>query len=300
MAKKPVKKKATGGVKKLTAKMLTKLRQQETARKQSRKQSQQKQQAVLARDKFKPGKKQRGQIVFIGVNGQKTARSKGRKGYLIYVTKTGKKWLLKQQSKRGAYKPRKFAEIQPNNNPALRKQTAKFQKSKLVTIGKGISAVKGSGKVDIRGQWDFSDKVVSTIAKSIKKTVEGVASHRVFNIKVMVLFENIDGLLETTSFNVPIEKPDHIDISIDAMQNFVSKKFYAFLAQQLAFMGYVTSGSSNHVKSLSVNKGKDRSEWRKPYEDDKGRLRLMDWKGSDMDTVHIKKIEWQLEQVKTK
>src|SRR6185437_8865563 len=113
MAKKRGQAKPRSKVVKLTAKLRQKLALQEKARKQRQKQRQQRQQALDARDSYKPRKGDRGKIVFIGVHGQRTARAKGRKGFLIYVTKTGKKWFVKQQTKRGEYKPRKFAEIQP-------------------------------------------------------------------------------------------------------------------------------------------------------------------------------------------
>jgi hypothetical protein len=243
--------------------------------------------ATAAARKFRPRKSERGRIVFIGTNGSRTAAAKGRKGYAVYVTKTGKKQIVKD-FKRG-YKPQKISEIEFKVSKSLKTAKAKFQtaKSELLTKGTRKAPVRKSGSVRPGNQWDFSDKVVDKIANSLHEALTGQKSRRTFNINAMVLVKKPDGTLKTYNVQVGIARPDHLAIEFGGIKNFVSRKFYAFLARQLAFDGYVTSGSANHVRYLPENQGLERDEWTKNGEV---------WEGHDYDTVKIQQIEWKIEQ----
>ena len=153
----------------------------------------------------------------------------------------------------------------------------------------GKVVVKGSGKLKSRGQFDFNDKLVDKFAKGIKKTIQGQRSHRKFLITAMVLVRRQDGTDKAYTVEVPIEKADHVAIEIGGIRNFVRQKFYAFMARELAFDGFVSTGSANHIRRLKENKGKKRKDWTKD-----GQV----WEGHDYETVRILTIEYRIEQIK--
>jgi hypothetical protein len=105
--------------------------------------------AQSARNAYKPRKKDRGKIVLIGTKGQKDPQLKGRKAYTVYVTKTGKKWLLKVPGAKEPYKPRKLSEIELPVRKNLRKAQSVFQASRRVYVSQHKAAVKGKGRIDI-------------------------------------------------------------------------------------------------------------------------------------------------------
>lgn len=243
---------------------------------------------------FRPRKADRGKFVLLTTRGNRGAAAKGRKGYLAYVSKAGKKSLMRVTKD---YKPRKSTDIQA---PLWRAPRAakEFETAKLEHTGAGRSVVKGRGSVKVSGAFDFSDKVVGHIARSLKTTIERQASHRSYLINANVLAELPDGSTQVFSFAVPIAKADNIQIELEGLENFVRQKFYKFLATELSMAGYVTSGSANHVRRLSVNKGKPRDQWQAVYRDAKGRSYLGEWKQMYKPEVSIRLIEWQIEQAK--
>lgn len=247
--------------------------------------------AKAARDNYKPRKGDRGKLVFIGTDGQRNPAAKGRKGHLIYVTKTGKKWLLKQAGRKGAYTARKISETEPPQSKTLRNKSKQFQASKLVRVSKhkkAAPAIKGKGSVESGGAFDFNENVIKAIAKSIKKTIESQASKRRFLIRAMVLVKLPDGSTQVFTVTVPIDKPDHISIELGGMLNFVRQKFYAFLAKELSYSGYVTSGSANHIRRLAENSGAEPGEYTKNGQE---------WQGNELEIVRIQSIDWEILQV---
>lgn len=258
---------------------------------QQAKERQQRKAAYAAKLSYKPRKKDRGKLILIGVKGQKDPQNKGRRGYLIYVTKTGKKWLVKQTGNKGQFQARKLRDIAPPARRNLRRAAKEFEAARLVKISTHKAAVKGSGSVKVKpGAWDFNEKVVTKIAKSLKQIIERQASKRSFLITAMVLVELPDGSTETFQVQLPIDKADHISIKLGGLINFVRQKFYAFMARELAFKGYVTSGSANHIRRLADNQDAEPGE----YVDKLGKH----WHGNDMEVVKILSIDWQLEQAK--
>jgi hypothetical protein len=272
------------------------IQEQFAKQRQQAKERQQRKQAYAARNAYRPRKKDFGKLTFIGIKGQKDPQAKGRKGYLLYVTKTGKKWLVKQVTNTrnvSQYKPRKLTSIAPRESKTLRNKIKAFTSARLVRVSSGKAAVKGKGSVrGSSGQYDFSDKVVAKIAKALKKTIESQRSHRVFVIRAMMLIQLPDHTQETIEIEVPIEKADNISIRLAGLINFIRQKFYRYMARELAFHGYVTVGSSNHTRRLADNEGLDREDWT----DSRGEK----WKGARLDVVRILRIDWIVEQSSTK
>ena len=84
---------------------------------------------------------------------------------------------------------------------------------------------------------------------------------------------------------MPIDKPDHIAIELGGLANFVRQKVYAFFAQELAGLGLVTVGSSNHIRRLNLNKFAEDDELRRSDGEP--------WGGIGAGLCSIERIDWQ-------
>lgn len=241
--------------------------------------------ALKATGKFRPKKTDRGNFVAVGTDGKRL--QKGKKGYLVYVDSKGRKaWQWKRDDSFLAKKIRRM-EVPFQKG---RKQAAKrFLESQVEVTGKGLAAVKGSGKIKPKGPYDFNDSVVNKMAGGIGKILRGQRSNRAFLLNALVLVTLPDGGEKVYNVKVPIQRADHVAIERGGIINFLRHKFYAFMARELAFDGYVTSGSSNHIRALKENKGKQRKDWTKD-----GQV----WEGWDYQTVKIAAIDWEMQQLK--
>lgn len=240
---------------------------------------------------FKVRKGDRGRIVFIGVKGQRNPQSKGRKGYAIDVTKTGKKRLILDKDKR--IKPEKISNVKIPFQKRFKNKIRSFQSARLVKVKRGKvnrPVIRGQGNLDTgNSAYDFNERVVSKIARSVSKALSSVKSHRIFLVSVNILVELADGETRVFSFAVPIERPDHIAIKLGGIVNWLRKKFYAAMANELRYEGYVSSGSANHIRHLNENYGVRKTNWTQGDEP---------WRGQDLEVVKILTIEWKIEQSK--
>lgn len=241
--------------------------------------------ALKATRKFRPKASDKGKFVAVGIDGKRL--QKGKKGYLVYVDSKGNKsWQWRRDKDFLAKKIRRM-EVPLTKG---RKRAAKeFLESQVEITGTGRAAVKGSGKVKPKGPYDFNDSVVAKMAAGIGNVLRGQRSNRAFLLNAMVLVNLPGGEEKVYNVKVPILRADHLAIEKGGIINFLRLKFYAFMARELAFDGYVTSGSSNHIRSLKENKGKKRKDWTKD-----GRV----WEGWDYTTVKIDTIDWRMEQLK--
>lgn len=258
------------------------------------------QRAKAAAASFKPKKSDAGKLVFISSGGKRNphhhGKNKGkgsnkgkaydRKGYLIYVTKTGRKQLIKQN--RYGYKATSFANVQPPLAPKYSASRQKIyaarsgrnQAGKVIVLGRGVIVPKSlrSG---------FTDSVIENFSDILETQLAKTAGQKRFNIKVMMKLKGIDNPVVAL---IPIDKPDNVAIEQGGIRNFVKKKLYAHLSSDLAAAGYVTSGSANHIRSLPWNEGKDKEEWEaRPG---------IQWDRADKDIVNVEVFEWILEKNK--
>lgn len=245
--------------------------------------------AYDARENFKPRKKDRGQLVFIDTTGKREPGKANRKGYVIYVTRTGKKWLLREKKAKQPLKARTKSRVNLPAGARFRHAKEEFVRKRLLTVHQQ-AIVKGTGSVKAGGAHDFSNSVSDRIAASVKKVVGSQASHRIFVVEFMALVRLPSGEVQTISGSVPIEYPDHVAISNIGIRAWVRHKFYSFLARELAFAGYVTNGSANHIRRLKGNSKRTRGNWK----DSRGEL----WSGRYKEQVELLKIEWKIEQAK--
>jgi hypothetical protein len=234
--------------------------------------------------KFKPRKADRGGLVMVSSNGKRNPQSKGKRGYLVYVTKTGKKWLVKQKGQ--PLKPRKITQLTVPEI-RMRKAARKFQEKRRIFISHGKHKVRPvvKGEGEIVGEKELVNKLTEAIYRVINRQ----ESHRLFLVQLVIRVELPDGQAETFSTAVEIGKADHVAIERGGIRNFVRKKVWAFLAIELAMAGYVSQESNNHIRRAARNKGRRKSSWT----DGRGDR----WKGIDKQVVRITHIEYKIEQL---
>lgn len=241
----------------------------------------QRKRAEQAIKRFRVRKEDRGKIVFVETTGKRDT-GKGRKGYMVYIGKRGKKQLVADVKK--GLQPQQKSKLTSPYTKKTAKQTTDFVKARAT------DTLRGSGQVRIKGANDFSDKVVDRFASGVLKVINAQRGFRDFLLKAMILVRLEDGSTRTYEVLTAIQKPGQIEIPKEHIFNFIRQEFYALMARQLAFDGYVTNGSANHVRRLKENKGKEREEWTK------GGLA---WFGrEDTEDVKILQIDWQMYQNK--
>lgn len=245
---------------------------------------------------FRPRKGDRGKLILIGIKGQRNPQAKGRKGYLAYVSAKGKVSLVREKDSDGkskTYRPEKISNVQVPFQKRFKNKTKDFQSARLVTIKRGKTTrpvIRGSGNVTTGGSaYDFNETVVNKIALNIQKAISSVKSHRIFLVNVNILIRLPDGTTQVFSFGVPIERPDHVAIKLGGIINWLQKKFYASMANELRYAGLVSSGSANHIRRLNENYGTTKPNWTQADEP---------WRGQDLEIVKILTIEWKIEQSK--
>lgn len=250
------------------------------AQRAARKDQVRQQKAEKALRRFRPRKADRGTIVFVETSGKRDS-SKGRKGYLVLVGKRGKKTVLKD-AKKGFIPQQKTKLTAP-----FTKQTAQPIKDLIAenttkqVLGRG--QVKSTGRVN-----DFSDKTVDKLSKGVTKTINAQTGFRDFTLRAMVLVK-VPGMgNKVYTVETRIQKPQGVRIPPSHMVGLFRKEFWALLAKQLAFDGYVTNGSANHVRLLPENRGKDQDEWTKDG---------IAWESRhDTQQVSLKQIDWEMIQ----
>ncbi len=276
---------------KTLSKLVAKQRATEKLQRQKRK-------AFSAVSSFRKRKQDHGKFILVSSTGKRGVSAKGRKGFLVYVSKSGHKSLAIHNKD---FTAQKASRITP---PAWRNRKAaqEFTAAKLEKISTGRVVRKGSGSVKPdAGAWDFSDKVVNKIVKSLQRVFTNQASHRTFVISVNVLYRIPGTGVQAISFKVDIARPDFLEIKEQGLYNYVRRRFYSVMAQTLSLEdkhGYVTSGSSNHIRSLGINRGKPREQWQMLIRPKNKPEYYAEWKSMYKQVVKIQLIEWQIFQAK--
>lgn len=248
----------------------------------ARKEELQRKRAETAIKRFRPRKADRGQLVFVRTTGKRDD-GKGRKGYIVQITKSGKKKLLKDV--KAGFKPQTKTKYVLPYTRSTKNQVTKFQKG---LIGKK-PVIRGQGKITLGGSYEFSERLVAKFARSVTKIINNQRAFRNFILKGMCLIKLPDGTTKVKEVMINLQKQSVVKIPSEHLQNFLRKAFYAVLARQLAFDGYVTNGSANHVRRLPENEGKERDEWTKGGQAWESR--------HDTTQVTLSVIDWQLIQI---
>lgn len=253
--------------------------------------------------KFRPRKGDRGKIVFVGIHGKRDAAAKGRKGYAVYVTGSGKKWIVPEYDKKARKleklpKARKLFEIDISRFNG-RKNRTKARKEFIASTANPVAAgaIKKRQKGGAISEGDFSanafydgGKAVDRLAKEFLRTIKNQIGQLDFATRLgfHILADGRKHFIETDARF--IRRIGQVT-SIAELRSFFGRVVYAGLAHALGELGFVLSGSAQYVSKLRENKGKPRNKWTKG-----GR----EWDGRGKRTAKLENIEWRFDRLNIK
>lgn len=247
---------------------------------------------------FKPRKRERGSVVFIGREGSRLAAHKGRTGYAVYVDRKGRKHPVRQFDRQHLRvervpRPRKVSEIDISRVRSKRAKK-KFLEAHTNEISRGQTFEnsrygfrRNFRRIDIESE--FAEYAASELLKILHQQK---SQDRNLALQIGVYAETPNGneFFETQLDSLPgdLRKAKLETISLDRLREFFGKQVYAFIAAEMAARGFVTAGSANYVKRLPENKGKARDKWTKAGHH---------WQGIGKQEIKIKSVEWRFLQL---
>lgn len=250
--------------------------------------------ATKAKNKFRPKKSERNSLVMIDRNGKRNPQNKGRKGYLVLISKTGKKSFARLKGNK-FYKLRNIASYKVESSTKIgSKRIKKFQAARMVLTKEGKEVLRCKDKFNItrKESEDYDQRLVTKMSKSLQECLLRTRSQRSVVIKANVIYERADSTAGKVSVVIPIDRSDQIAIEYDAIRLFVKKVFYQYLAKELMFDGLVTIGSSNHIrKDMDLTDDPTKQDWQ-DYHDSK--QHDIEWKSKDFSIVRLILIEWRI------
>lgn len=273
--------------------------------------------AVALRDKFKPLKRDRGNVILVGRNGKRVKLGNLRqKGIPVFVNSKGKKQLYVRRQIKNPYALRPFDNIKLSSAKNLRNVTKKFQLKRLREVGRGklIRASRARKKVASEAETGalkkgeavtpgefsesvqpargkaFDSKTVDALSESLLRAINTQRSKQVYLVTGLALVEGEYGR-DVVQFTFSMGRSEQ-HFFRTSPRAFVRTAFYADFARQLAFLGYITSGSSNHIRKVT-GRNVTQKVWEK-YHADKGRD--MKWQGAEFNIVDLISLEWKIER----
>lgn len=249
---------------------------------------------------FRPSKrKDGGRIVFVGLDGKRIVGRSNRRGYAVYVTRGGKKRLLKEYSRKtGAIitpKAKHLKNLDVTRSPSKRARKVFLTqfltpsaRGEIAKTKKGLSrkAVRFSGEIKTAKFYENSDSV-DIIAKELAKASNKQISRKDFLVSIGVWLKDKEGTAHFVEINRRFARHDGQQVTAAECRAFLGREVYGHLANELQTRGLVLSGSAGHVRRLKENRGAERDEWTKD-----GFL----WQGHDSLDCHILKVEYRIDQ----
>lgn len=273
--------------------------------------------ARLIRDKFKPRKADRGEIILVGRDGKRLKAGSKKVSIPVYVARTGRKRLYVRTQIKNPFALRPADNIKLSSAKNLRQVTKRFEVRRLKEVGRGklIRASKARKKVASPtelaarkkgvklkpGEYSesyapkrgkaFDQKMVETLAQSIGRALRSQASKQVYLITALAAIDGQYGK-DVVQITFSLGRSEQYFFK-ESPRSFVRNAFYASFAQQLAFLGYVTSGSANHIRKVTGESTVTQQVW-EDYHGEKGRN--MAWTGQDFNIVDLTSLEWKIER----
>lgn len=252
--------------------------------------------AALAR--FRPKKSQVRSFVHIGLNGKPLPKGSTRKGVMVYVwegrrPKKGKGSRspapirfkpIRERGKRRVT-PRRSGSYDlagKGSKTAFKKfyEKKKTHKSREKTL-RVSPREKRSGVNYLR----FS----KSLGRDLRAFIDSFRSRGTVLIDISFTVRFPSGELETHNATVSFSQSELQHLRPRDYEKFIQTKVYRFIAEQLSRHDLVTAGSASHIRSLSANRGLDRSDW----VNRKGEA----WDKADFQTVRIVQMSYQLSRV---
>lgn len=297
-------------------KMVARMAAESSALKFRKKLSRQHALASAARDRFRPRKAERGGIVMVGRDGKRLPPGSKRKGIPVRVYRTGRKVLFVRRQVKNPYALRPADNIKFPSGKNFRKVVKEFQIKRLKQVG-GTKLIRASkarkleaseaeklainkGEKVTPGEFSerihpkrgkaFDERMVSALAKSIKRAVGTQKRKAVYLITALA---EVDGEFgrDVVQIQFSLGRSEQFFFS-QSPKHFIKNAFYAVFAQELAYLGYITSGSANHIRRVT-GKEVTLDVW-EDYHNRKGRA--MTWQGEDFNVVDLISLEWKIER----
>lgn len=250
---------------------------------------------------FRPRRSDRGTIIFVGTRGGRISGASQRKGFAVYVTKSGRKQFIRQYDrKKGRVErtptPRKLTtlDISTVRNKSAKKRflTTHLNPSVRAILrkkGKGISqrGTRYAGKIKTNKFYEKAD-VVGILAKELARASNSQKSKRDFLVTIGISVKDGTGRHHWIEIQRRFSRQDGQRAYETDLRSFFGREIYAFLAKELSDRDLVLQGSARHIGRLKENRGKKRSRWEKD-----GFL----WQGHDQKDVSIESLEYRFDQL---
>jgi len=250
---------------------------------------------------FKPGKRMRGKIIFVGLDGKAIKGRSNRKGYAVYVNRNGKKQLIRKYNRRtrlleGYPEARQLKSLDVTRARSKRARR-QFMTQFLIPAARGEMERKGRKGLSTRrvryaggiktDKFYLKSDSVTQIGKELAKACNGVKSRKDFLVSIGFWLRDNEGKTHFVEINRRFARRDDQRTNPAECGAFLGMEVYGFLAKELTSRGLVLSGSAGHIRRLKQNRGEARDEWTKG-----GFL----WEGHDSLDATIVKIEYRIDQ----
>jgi hypothetical protein len=230
--------------------------------------------------RFRSRKAERQGYVVINAKGKRVG-PKG-KGFLIYVSSTGRKTLVNN--------PRlsRDENLRPQKRYNLGfAQTRRFKRAqeRFFATHQELTLKRTLGRARGRSEVDYATLVRSMAGDLARYTAAATGGDYV----VEVTFTVRPGAGRTFTVNIPLKIAPRQKITLAGYRHFVRKVVWAFVAQALSDLDLVTTGSARNVRKVSGN-------WNKPQKEWKGKDGQR-WEKNEYQRVRLVLISWLLKRV---
>ena len=232
--------------------------------------------------RLRPRKSEWGKYIFVSAKparikgkrvpaGTRLPRSSQRVGYLVYVQPPSKKYprgvlvpaqksVVRKWSTARKYNHKLPPEPQRQKSLEVydygRKRAAKKWHAERLSL-RGVKSVKAKNRR--RGRLDWNRDIVPAAKRELRALLRKRPSDRHFVLEGIV---TLAGRSSSIRFFIDFKASDRQQWFDDRVfTEFVRRKLYAVMAQELSNRGLVSEGSAMFVKKLSYNKGKSRKNW---------------------------------------
>lgn len=231
---------------------------------------------------------ERDSFVFVSLKGERLPFSDRRKGYVLYITKSGKRVRqLDYGDKRVYYPPRKSASwdlIGSRRKVAVEK----FLKGRETL--KCAGSIKATPK-ELKGNGLDYYRFVRLFAPRFERCLRVSITHRrSVDIKFAVIVDHQKERLRTHYAHVSFSQVDLRQWPVALYERVLGEKIYPFIAEALGDRSLVSKGSSEHIRRLKINRGKSRKNWMTGD----GAFR---WGKNDFEDVRLLQIDWEIYQI---
>lgn len=239
-------------------------------------------QAEKALRSFRPRKSERGSFVFIGPKGGRVKPNSKRKAVPVFISRTGKKRLVRERKKKGLSEIR-FRAASAFNVGKVKGQT----KAKKKFFGAKFRRQMESRT--IHGDNIRWERFVAGAQADLKRVRGNRKTNATVRLAVEITVADEDDHLETHSFDFQWHARALQKLDDENFAAFFWSVVYAEFAQRLRIGRQVTVGSFSRVEKANRGKQPVPSKWQW-----KGKI----WGKSSFEQVKVRRVKWELSKLK--